>query len=288
MCTRRRGTTSAVMQSRKTRGRFVSDGETTEIFSPATQRMHRMPSFRPSSCSGSGTTTAWPRCASTDRASFNAAASSSNCISRQKLTYWLSMTSHKSGAAGSNRWTSRAMNLRQSLSTQNACLTPFFCILTATFPTRWTCAMDADATGRARSLASKAPRTAFGAFRALRLALARGIAPTSSHRDARGSTSSSANAPLPAPLPCGEQTWGRKLISTQELTFTSKPLSSRARRTTTSPMRRTEMRSAKRRSVDASMERENGSRKSPSFPRAASKERASFQQNRQLSAAGSR
>ena len=59
------------------------------------------------------------------------------------------------------------------------------------------------------------------------------------------------------------------MISTQELTFTSKPLSSRARRTTTSPMRRTEMRSAKRRSVDASMERENGSRKSPSFPRAA-------------------
>ena len=189
--------TSAVMQSRKTRGRFVSSGLTTEIFSPATQRMHRMPSLRPSSCSGSGTTTAWPRCASTDRASFNAAASSSNCISRQKLTYWLSMTSHKSGAAGSNRWTSRAMNLRQSLSTQKACLTPGFCILTATFPTRWTCAMDADATGRARSLASKAPRTAFGAFRALRLALARGIAPTSSHRDARGSTSSSANAPLP-------------------------------------------------------------------------------------------
>ena len=87
-------------------------------------------------------------------------------------------------------------------------------------------------------------------------------------------TSSSASAPLP-----DASTWP---------TFTNKPWSSRAKRTTTSPMRRTDMRSAKRRSVDASMERENGSRKSPSFPRAASKERASFQQNRQLSAAGSR
>jgi hypothetical protein len=47
--------------------------------------------------------------------------------------------------------------------------------------------MDADATVQARSLVKSAVRTAFG--RALRLALARGIAPTSSHRDDRGSTS---------------------------------------------------------------------------------------------------